>query len=115
MVHGKDMYGFLSEHPAEFELFDRSMSNLSNLGLVPLLKAYNFRKYEVIADIGGGEGFLLANILLKYDKASGILFDLQEALVKAPCSLSGYKWEKGSNLFRVIFLRVSLSGLICIS
>lgn len=90
MVHGKEMYAFLQEHPAEFELFDRSMSNLSNLGLAPLLKACNFNKYKTIADIGGGEGFLLANILLKYKNASGILFDLPEALVKAPLLLSGY-------------------------
>jgi len=94
MVHGKDMYAFLQEHPAEFELFDRSMSNLSNLGLAPLLRAYSFKKYRIIADIGGGEGFLLSNILLKYKKATGILFDLPEALVKAPLVISGYKLDE---------------------
>jgi hypothetical protein len=83
-VHGTDMYTFLKNHPAEFELFDRSMSNLSDLALAPLLKAYPFTGYNIVADIGGGEGFFLSGILERNPEAVGILFDLPEAMVKVP-------------------------------
>ncbi len=80
-VHGKDMYTYLREHPAEFELFDRSMSNLSDLALAPLLRAYPYSGFDAIADIGGGQGFFLERILDRNPGATGILFDLPEALV----------------------------------
>jgi hypothetical protein len=82
-LYGKDIYSYLKENPEEYALFDRSMSNLSELGLAPIVSAYNFGKFGTIADIGGGEGFLLSAILNKYPAANGILFDLPEALGKA--------------------------------
>lgn len=89
-LHGKDLYAYLKDHPEEYGTFDRSMTNLSEMGLAPFLHAYPFRKYKTIADIGGGEGFLLSAILKKYPAASGILFDLPEALAKAPVFLQSH-------------------------
>lgn len=86
-LHGKDLYSYLKEHPDEYAVFDRSMSNLSELGLMPLLRAFPYGKYKVIADIGGGEGFLLSAILNEHPGSTGILFDLPEALEKAPSFL----------------------------
>jgi SAM-dependent methyltransferase len=60
------------------------MSNLSDIGLAPILNAYDFSKFALIADIGGGEGFLLANILQNNPGCKGILFDTPGALEKAP-------------------------------
>ncbi len=81
--YGKEIYDFLKDHPDEYTLFDKSMSNLSDIGLAPVLNAYDFSKYRVIADIGGGEGFFLANILLNNPGCQGILFDTPEALQKS--------------------------------
>ncbi len=86
-LHGKGIYDYLRDHPEEYALFDRSMTNLSDLSIAPILNAFNFSGYETIADIGGGEGTLLANILRKHPKCSGILFDTPEGLAKAPVHL----------------------------
>ncbi len=86
--YGIPVYNYLQQHPEEYAVFDRSMSNLSELGLAPVLTAYNFGKYPVIVDIGGGEGFLLAHVLIHYDAPVGILFDLPEAVIKAPALLN---------------------------
>jgi SAM-dependent methyltransferase len=91
--YGKATYEFLKDHPDEHALFDKSMSNLSDLGLAPILHAYDFSKFAVITDIGGGEGFLLANILHHNEHSSGILFDTAEALEKAPEMLDSYQVE----------------------
>lgn len=88
--YGKPTYDFLKDHPSENLLFDKSMSNLSDLGLAPILQAYDFSKFKIVADIGGGEGFLLANILHYCPGTHGILFDSQNALEKAPELLSRY-------------------------
>ncbi|MCX6279736.1 MAG: ArsR family transcriptional regulator [Bacteroidetes bacterium] len=82
--YGAGIYEYLKDHPPDYELFDKSMSNLSELGLSPILNAYDFSKYPVIADIGGGEGFLLANILNNNPGSKGILFDTTQGVAKAP-------------------------------
>ena len=79
-VYGMNIYDYLSKHPMESALFDRSMTNLSEISIEPILSAVDFSKYPVIADIGGGEGLLLSSILYKNKKSRGILFDLPEGL-----------------------------------
>ncbi len=89
--YGIETYQYLKNHPTEQVVFDASMSNLSDLGLAPVLHAYSFSKFITIADIGGGEGFLLANILKHYPSCRGILFDMPEALEKAPEMLARHQ------------------------
>ncbi len=89
-THGKPIYEYLSEHPKEYEFFDKSMSNLSDMGLPLVLKACDFSTSNIIADIGGGEGYLLSQILLQNPHLSGLLFDLPEALVKSMTMLKTY-------------------------
>jgi hypothetical protein len=79
-VYGMKIYDYLSQHPEESTLFDRSMTNLSEISIEPILSAIDFGNYPVIADIGGGEGLLLASILFKNKNSRGILFDLPEGL-----------------------------------
>jgi SAM-dependent methyltransferase len=92
-IYGKATYEYLKEHPEEYALFDKSMSNLSDLGLAPVLNAYDFSKSGLIVDIGGGEGFLLANILQNNPACKGILFDTPDALIKAHQVLLDHRVE----------------------
>jgi len=82
-VFGMDIYPFLQQNHEELQRFEKSMSELSSLALAPVLSRYRFTKIRTIADIGGGEGFLLAKILEKYAGITGILFDLPENSAKA--------------------------------
>ncbi|MEI7980865.1 MAG: methyltransferase [Bacteroidota bacterium] len=88
--YGKGIYEYLQDHQEESGLFDRSMSNLSDLGLAPILNAYDFSHFKTIADIGGGEGFLIANIVKENPSAIGILYDLPETVAQAPRMLERY-------------------------
>jgi hypothetical protein len=89
-LYGKEIYDYLPGNPEEYELFDRSMSNLSELGLAPILNACDFSRFRVIADIGGGEGYLLANILARNPGSAGILFDTPTALERSPAMLDRF-------------------------
>ena len=79
-VYGMNIYDYLSGNPEESALFDRSMTNLSEISIEPILSSFDFSDYQVIADIGGGEGLLLSSILYKNKNSRGILFDLPEGL-----------------------------------
>jgi hypothetical protein len=89
-VYGMKIYDYLSERPEESELFDRSMTNLSEISIEPILSSFDSGDYRVIADIGGGEGLLLASILYKNKNSRGILFDLPEGLKHSDRILEQY-------------------------
>lgn len=88
--YGKNIYEYLSGDADSYAVFDQSMTDLSSLGMAPLLQAYDFSTITTLADIGGGEGFLLASILLTYPSIKGILFDLPVALKNSEDTLKAY-------------------------
>jgi len=90
-VYGKRIYDYLAENREESVIFDRSMTNLTELAIGPVLSVYDFSKCNTIADIGGGEGLLLSAILFKNPGIKGILFDLQEGLSGAQGVVNKYK------------------------
>ena len=81
-VHGLPIYQYLDEHPDHYAVFERSMADLSDLGISPVLQRYSFHSFQTIADIGGGEGSLLCGILKRNPSARGIIFDVSSALSK---------------------------------
>ncbi len=93
-IHQKNIYDYLAENEEESSLFDHSMTNLSILAVEPILSAYDFSSVKTIADIGGGEGLLLSAVLYKHRHASGILFDLPEALINAGPVFDKYNVRK---------------------
>ena len=98
-LYGMDIYPYLQQHPDELVRFEKSMSDLSSLALYPVLDRYDFAKCKTIADIGGGEGFLLAGILKKYPGPIGIIFDLPENAAKAE-EFIRYSGMKGRMSFK---------------
>jgi len=93
-IHHKDIYSYLSGDPESSRIFGQSMSELSSLGMLPLLQAYRFSGIHTLADIGGGEGFLLANILMVYPAMQGILFDQAAALENATAVMQEFGVEE---------------------
>jgi len=82
-LHGIDIYPFLQQNPEELGRFEKSMTELSALASGPVLSRYDFSKYTTVADIGGGEGLLLSEIVKKHPGLKGIVFDLPENSAKA--------------------------------
>ena len=74
---GTDFWSWLKEHPTERAEFDRAMGG----GKEPLaarLAALEWRDGEVVVDLGGGNGALLAALLERRPTLRGIVFDLPE-------------------------------------
>jgi hypothetical protein len=109
-VYHKTVYEFLAENPEHAALFDRSMTNLSDLAIEPILNAYNFSGHRTIADIGGGEGLLLATLLFKHPHLKGILADIPQGLVNAESIIRRYGVEGRMTLFTENFFDTIPTG-----
>ena len=76
-LHGTDFWSWLATHPEERAAFDRAMAMGSDRR-VERLAALDWRDGEVVVDIGGGNGSLLAGLLQRQPSLRGIVFDLAE-------------------------------------
>jgi O-methyltransferase domain len=80
-VHGTDVWSYRASRPDENEIFDRAMIALTRGTNEAFLDAYDFGRFGVVVDVGGGRGALLAALLSAYPSMQGVLFD-QEHVVQ---------------------------------
>jgi hypothetical protein len=72
---GCDVWEYRRRHPGHGELFDATMRTSSHADGAAVLAAHDFGRYGVVADIGGGTGAVLAEVLAAHPSVRGILFD----------------------------------------
>jgi len=82
-IYGKGIYDYLEDHPEQWDILNKSMSNLTELAIEPILSAYDFSSCGILADIGGGDGLLLSSILHENPCITGILYDRMESMIRA--------------------------------
>ena len=82
-THGLEVFDWFSHHPEESELFNRCMTELSTGGAPPIVEAYDFSSIQILADIAGGHGYLLSQILKANPAVHGILFDQEHVIAGA--------------------------------
>lgn len=70
------LWGYLTAHPDEQEVFGRAMTAKAAADTAAVLAAYDFSASRRIVDVGGGRGHLLHAVLSRHDGADGVLFDL---------------------------------------
>src|SRR5437868_1838908 len=75
-VFGKPLFDYLGEHPDKARIFDAAMVGIHGRESDAILNAYDFSVFGVVADIGGGNGSQMTEILKKHNRMKGILFDL---------------------------------------
>jgi hypothetical protein len=68
-------FPYLAEHPDEAHVFGESMAAKAHAQVGGVLAAYDFSRFGVVGDIGGGRGHLLRAILERAPAARGVLFD----------------------------------------
>lgn len=80
---GTDVWEHRRRHPEHGELFDAAMRTLSRAQTPGILAVHDFTAYDVLADVGGGTGALLAAVLAAHPAGRGILFDQPHVVAQA--------------------------------
>jgi SAM-dependent methyltransferase len=87
-VDWRGLLAYFEQHPDEAQIFNAAMVAKSRSVLPAVIGAYDFSRYGVVADIGGGRGHLLAAILEHAPTVRGILFELPHVAADAMTSES---------------------------
>ena len=74
-MFGCNAWEWYPRHPEAFSAFDETMRSLSAMITPAVTAGYDWSRFSVIADIGGGIGTQLADILTAHPTCQGILWD----------------------------------------
>lgn len=83
LEHGTDVWSYRRDHPGEVAVFNRAMNSATGAVTPAVVAGYDFTGARTIADIGGGGGVLLTEVLAANPGARGILFDLAPTIEDA--------------------------------
>ncbi|HVQ98822.1 MAG TPA: methyltransferase [Mycobacterium sp.] len=75
-LRGKESFDYFADQPELADLFNQTMTSVSELTDAPVVAGYDFSAYPTIVDVGGGHGPLLAAILAAAPASRGVLYDL---------------------------------------
>jgi hypothetical protein len=87
-VHGVEVFDYLATHEEDARLFNRAMSQGSAALAEEIVAGYDFGRFRMIVDVGGGHGLLLSRLLEAVPMARGVLFDLPEVVEGARATLA---------------------------
>lgn len=80
---GTDLFEHLNAHPEHFEVFNDAMTAVSRQDADAIFHAYDFSDLDTVVDVGGGHGFLLAQVLKANPSMEGVLLELPEVAAEA--------------------------------
>jgi ubiquinone/menaquinone biosynthesis C-methylase UbiE len=82
-------YDYLAHNTAVGPLFDRVMASAgwARYRFRPAVDAYDFGQFRLIVDVGGGTGALMTEILNRYARPVGVVFDVPRLAERARQSI----------------------------
>ena len=78
-AYGKNIFDYLASHPEQGKTFDAAMTGIHGRESAAMLDVFDFSDVGLLADVGGGNGSLLAATLNRYPRLQGLLFDMPES------------------------------------
>jgi len=82
-VRGYSFWEFLDRNPQQRAIFGEAMRSYSEAVTPAITAAYDWGRFSVIADIGGGIGTQLVDILNAHPSCRGVLFDQPGTVTRA--------------------------------
>jgi hypothetical protein len=83
-VTGENGWANLQSNPQTYPIFNEAMRDLSASISPAVAASFDWSRYPVIADVGGGIGSQLTSILDAHPSCRGILFDQPAVVAEAP-------------------------------
>ena len=77
---GSDVFDYFGANPEAAEVFNNTMTEMSAGVASEVVDAYDFAGIDTLADIAGGHGYILSQILKANPEINGILFDLPQVI-----------------------------------
>jgi len=87
-VFGESLFEFLRRDPENAAIFDQGMVGVHGRETEAMVRSFDFSSIHVLADIGGGNGSVLAALLTHYPMLKAILLDRSDVIDRAKINLA---------------------------
>lgn len=77
---GTPVFSYFKQHLDRASLFNQAMKEKSQGVVLSSIANYNFTQYQLICDVGGGNGMFIETLLNTYPLLQGTLFELPETI-----------------------------------
>ncbi len=88
-IFRQDFWSYMQSHTREATIFNEAMTSFSQSLNEAVVAAYDFSHVNILVDVGGGQGSLLATLLQKYPDLHGMLLDLPSVIESTQVFLTG--------------------------
>jgi hypothetical protein len=93
-VYGQTAFEAIFSRPEVASDFNLAMTCFSRRIAPALLEAYDFSAISTLMDVAGGHGAVLCEILARYPKMKGILFDIRSVIEEATGHICALKMDQ---------------------
>lgn len=104
-VFGRDFFSHLAREPELSGEFNAAMSQATAETAAALPHAFDFGRFGSVTDVGGGDGTLLAGVLVAFPGLTGVVHDTSEGLAQAPENLRRHGLTERCSLVTGDFFR----------
>ncbi|MEU1936937.1 methyltransferase [Streptomyces coeruleorubidus] len=104
-VFGTDFFSHLARQPELSGEFNAAMSQATAETAAALPHAFDFGRFGSVTDVGGGDGTLLAGVLVAFPGLTGVVHDTSEGLAQAPENLRRHGLTERCSLVAGDFFR----------
>jgi O-methyltransferase domain len=94
------VWAYLAQNPEANSIFNAAMLAKAQGQIPAIVSSGNFSRFNIIGDVAGGRGHLLAAILEAAPQAKGILFDLPHVVKEASALASSRLTLQGGDFFK---------------
>src|SRR6201999_4588012 len=103
----QDIFDYLSQNPEDMEICASAMSSFTSAIANAVVDAYDFADINMLVDVGGSRGMVLAVVLDRNPRLNGILFDLPQVVAGASNLLKKNRVDdrvevRGGNFFESV-------------
>ncbi|KAB8027770.1 methyltransferase [Fluviispira multicolorata] len=105
IAYNDNLYSYLQKNPKIAENFDLAMRGLSEYFNNEIPNEMDLKSVESIADIGGGSGATLRNIIAHHSHLKGILFDQKSVIDKAMNEMEHFQHKNRVDLVHGDFFK----------
>ncbi|MFC6982005.1 methyltransferase [Streptomyces cirratus] len=109
-VFGTDFFSHISQDPGLSAAFNSAMGQATAEAAAALPHAFDFGRFTSVADVGGGDGTLLAAVLDAHPGLTGIVYDTAHGLAQAPRTLQEHELTQRCSLVAGDFFRAVPDG-----
>lgn len=78
-LHKMTVWEYYEKDEGGIKNFNSAMNGVTQMIIPAVVAAYDFKSFETIVDVGGGDGTLLCGILKQAEQSRGIVFDMPHA------------------------------------